>query len=46
MVTTIQKLSDQKPDKMLKNDLNLLRNYSIRTEQEQSVLFHQGLNEK
>ena len=30
MITTIQKLSHQKSDKLLQNDINLLRSYSIR----------------
>ena len=42
MVATFQKLTSEKPKSMSKNDSYLLRNYSVRFEQQKAIFFHLG----
>ena len=42
MIATLQKLTSEKPKSLSRHETYLLRNYSIRIEQQKAVLYHLG----
>ena len=42
MVATLQKLATEKPKSMSEKETYLLRNYSVRIEQQKAILYHLG----
>ena len=42
IIATLQKLTSEKPKSMSRHETYLLRNYSLRIEQQKSVFYHHG----